>query len=66
MIEQVAIFLPNGEKIGEAHVGAEGVKKIFFDRENPGCLIITKEENIERYHGYLYIVLANYKKEIEA
>jgi len=62
MIEHIKIFLPNGDLLGEHHVGKEGVTKAFFDKEDLSSLVVLQEENILRYHGFLYVTLSAYKE----
>jgi len=61
MIEHIATFLPDGKPYKEYHVGEDGVKKIFFDREDKETLVITTEENIVTLRGFLYVALKAYK-----
>lgn len=61
MIEHVKIFLVDGKK-EELTVGSNGVKKIFFDRENPDVLVVLTDDNIIEYRGLSYVALKSYKK----
>jgi len=63
VIEHVKIYLPDGTPLLELHAGADGVRKIFFDKEDLSSLVVTMEDNIVTYHGFLYIVQKGYKKE---
>jgi hypothetical protein len=60
MIENVAIYAANGQKLTEIVVGAGGVKKAFFDKEEPGTLVVTMEDSIVTYHGFFYVVQKAY------
>lgn len=55
MIEHIKIFLPTGQSLIELHSGVDGVKKIFFDRDDLSTLVVTTEDNIVTYRGFSYI-----------
>jgi len=60
MIEHVKIFLPDGKSLIELHAGDGGVKKMFFDQKSLDTLVVTMEDNIVTYTGFLYIVQKAY------
>jgi len=64
MIEHIKIFFSNGEPFpnGEYHAGVDGVKKIFFDKEDKSTVVITTDENIVTYSGFLYVCGKAYKQ----
>lgn len=61
MIEEIAVYLPDGNKLAEIMAGENGVKKIFFDKDDLSTLVITRDEDIVTYHGFLYVAKKAYK-----
>jgi len=63
VIEHVKIFFQNGQPFpqGERHAGEDGVKKIFFDKDDLSTLVVTTEDGIVTYHGFLYVCMKSYK-----
>jgi len=65
MIEHVKIYLPDGKPLAELHAGVNGVKKMFFDKNDLSVLVVTMEDNIVTYHGFLYVVQKAYAPSTE-
>jgi len=64
MIEHAKIFFPHATDktvpFLELHAGTDGVKKIFFDREDKNTLVVTTEEGIATYTGFLVVCIKAY------
>lgn len=68
MIEHVKIFFSAGEPFpkGELQVGVDGIKKMFFDKDDLSSLIVLTDDGIVSYHGFIYVCLKAYKdKQVE-
>jgi len=64
MIEHAKIFFPSAtvdaKPFIELHAGADGVKKIFFDKEDKNTLVVLAEEGIATYTGFLVVCIKAY------
>lgn len=62
MITAIKIFLPDG-KIVDLVVGKGDVKKVFFDREVEGKIVVLMADNIVEYNNCPSVAMKDYKKE---